>query len=39
MTPSEVNLGAEAKVAFADPFYAEADISYAVVLSTNSAKL
>jgi hypothetical protein len=36
IAPSEINLGAETKVVFDNPFYAEADTSYAVVLLTNS---
>ncbi len=36
IAPSEINLGGETKIAFDDPFYAEADTSYAVVLLTNS---
>lgn len=34
--PSEINLGSETKISFDDPFYAEANTSYAVVLLTNS---
>lgn len=33
---SEINLNAETKVVFSDPFYAKADSSYAVVILTNS---
>ena len=36
IAPSEIDLGAETKVVFDNPFYAEADTSYAVVLLTNS---
>ncbi|MEW6381459.1 MAG: hypothetical protein AB1611_17915 [bacterium] len=36
VAPGEVNLNAETKIVFADPFYAQADTSYAVVLLTNS---
>lgn len=36
IAPSEIDLGAETKVVFDDPFYAEANTSYAVVLLTNS---
>jgi hypothetical protein len=36
IAPSEINLGTETKVVFENPFYAEADTSYAVVLLTNS---
>jgi hypothetical protein len=36
IAPSEIDLGAETKVVFDDPFYAEADTSYAVGLLTNS---
>ncbi len=36
IAPSEINLGGETKVTFEDPFYAEANTSYAVVLLTNS---
>gem|GEM_PF-419971 len=38
VSPDEVNLGAETKVVFDDPFYAEANTSYAVVLLTNSTE-
>jgi len=36
IAPSEINLGEETRVIFDDPFYAEANSSYAVVLLTNS---
>ncbi|HUT54420.1 MAG TPA: DUF4815 domain-containing protein [bacterium] len=36
VAPGEVVLNAETKIAFADPFYAPANTSYAVVLLTNS---
>ncbi|HUT54336.1 MAG TPA: hypothetical protein VM658_13185 [bacterium] len=36
VAPGEVVLNAETKIAFADPFYAQANTSYAVVLLTNS---
>jgi len=36
VSPDEINLGGETKIAFDDPFYAEANTSYAVVLLTNS---
>ena len=36
IAPSEIALGSETKVIFDDPFYAEANTSYAVVLLTNS---
>jgi hypothetical protein len=36
IAPSEIALGSETKVVFYDPFYAEANTSYAVVLLTNS---
>ena len=36
ISPTEINLGAETKITFDDPFYAEANTSYAVVLLTNS---
>ena len=36
IAPSEIDLGAETKVVFDNPFYAKADTSYAVVLLTNS---
>jgi len=36
IAPSEINLGGETKISFDDPFYAEANTSYAVVLLTNS---
>ena len=36
IAPSEIALGSETKVVFDDPFYAEANTSYAVVLLTNS---
>ena len=38
VSPDEVNLGTETKVVFDDPFYAEANTSYAVVLLTNSTE-
>ncbi|HOP45198.1 MAG TPA: DUF4815 domain-containing protein, partial [Flavobacteriales bacterium] len=36
ISPGEINLGTETKITFDDPFYAEANTSYAVVLLTNS---
>jgi hypothetical protein len=36
ISPAEINLGTETKITFDDPFYAEANTSYAVVLLTNS---
>jgi|MTBAKMStandDraft_1061839.scaffolds.fasta_scaffold01049_17 hypothetical protein len=36
ISPAEINLGTETKIIFDDPFYAEANTSYAVVLLTNS---
>ena len=36
ISPDEVSLDGETKIAFDDPFYAEANTSYAVVLLTNS---
>ena len=36
VAPAEITLGSETKVAFDNPFYAEANTSYAVVLLTNS---
>ncbi len=36
VSPDETNLGGETKITFDDPFYAEANTSYAVVLLTNS---
>jgi len=36
VSPDEINLGGETKITFDDPFYAEANTSYAVVLLTNS---
>ena len=36
IAPSEINLGGETKISCDDPFYAEANTSYAVVLLTNS---
>ncbi|MCB2141323.1 DUF4815 domain-containing protein [bacterium] len=38
VAPSEINLSGETKVTFANPFYAEANRSYAVVLLTNSSQ-
>ena len=38
VAPSEINLSGETKIAFANPFYAEANRSYAVVLLTNSSE-
>ena len=37
LAPGDVNLNAETKVVFANPFYAQAGTSYAVVLLTNSS--
>jgi len=36
LAPGDVNLNSETKVVFANPFYAQAGTSYAVVLLTNS---
>ena len=36
ISPDEITLNGETKIAFDDPFYAEANTSYAVVLLTNS---
>lgn len=36
LAPSEISLSGETRVRFSDPFYAEANTSYAVVLLTNS---
>lgn len=36
ISPDEINLETETKIIFDDPFYAEANTSYAVVLLTNS---
>ena len=36
VSPDEIDLGGETRIAFDDPFYAEANTSYAVVLLTNS---
>ena len=36
VSPDEINLDGETRVTFDDPFYAEANTSYAVVLLTNS---
>lgn len=36
VSPDEIELGRETRIAFDDPFYAEANTSYAVVLLTNS---
>lgn len=36
ISSGEINLGTETKITFDDPFYAEANTSYAVVLLTNS---
>ncbi|MCB2141383.1 DUF4815 domain-containing protein [bacterium] len=38
VSPSEITLGTETKIAFDDPFYAEGNQSYAVVLLTNSTE-
>ena len=37
LAPGDVNLNTETKVVFANPFYAQAGTSYAVVLLTNSS--
>lgn len=37
LAPGDINLNAETKVVFANPFYAQAGTSYAVVLLTNSS--
>ena len=36
VSPEEIDLDGETRIAFDDPFYAEANTSYAVVLLTNS---
>ena len=36
VAPDEIDLGTDTKITFDDPFYAEANTSYAVVLLTNS---
>ncbi|CAM2070197.1 DUF4815 domain-containing protein [Sulfidibacter corallicola] len=38
MAPAEITTGSETKVTFDEPFYAEANTSYAVVLLTNSSE-
>jgi len=39
VSPDEINLGGETKITFDDPFYAEANTSYAVVLLTKEGGL
>ncbi len=36
VAPDKIAFGGETRIAFDDPFYAQANISYAVVLLTNS---
>ena len=38
LAPSEISLSGETRIRFDDPFYAEANTSYAVVLLTNSTR-
>jgi hypothetical protein len=38
LAPGEINLSGETRIRFDDPFYAEANTSYAVVLLTNSTR-